>query len=180
MVLYFWLSSQSQKVGLTSIFNHSSTLIILFPSWLGPQRQSQLLIISPPAIPLITCSHIMTPTTCHDTATHHTMCGQSLMLCNIWAGPIYCRLPRTGSACMYYTRLLCKVSRCQLRASYMLSRHRCTAPHDDLDWRGSLWGHVLTNQLVQILDIRMLWEDYGIVGNVVISHDSYLGLTSTY
>lgn len=53
--------------------------------------------------------------------------------------------------------------------SYPLRSFRCTAPRNDLDGVGGLRAHLLTEQLIHTLDVRTLWEDYGIVANVLVS-----------
>ena len=54
----------------------------------------------------------------------------------------------------------------------VLTNSRCTAPHNDLDVGAGPCAHLLTEQLIQMLDSRTLWEEYGIVANVVVRHAS--------
>ncbi len=54
-------------------------------------------------------------------------------------------------------------------------QHRCTAPHDDLD--GDIGGpcsHVHTDLLVRsgVITLRELWDDYGIVGELLVCDTS--------
>jgi hypothetical protein len=51
----------------------------------------------------------------------------------------------------------------------MACSFRCTAHHDDLDAGGGPRAQTHMEQLLQMLDLRTLWEDYGIVGNVEVS-----------
>ena len=51
----------------------------------------------------------------------------------------------------------------------LMCSFRCTAHYDDLDTGGGPRAQTHTEQLLQTLDLRTLWEDYGIVGNVEVS-----------
>jgi len=47
--------------------------------------------------------------------------------------------------------------------------HRCTAPANDLDGTGYVFrSHVHTETLVEELELGVLWDEYGLVGDIVV------------
>ena len=46
---------------------------------------------------------------------------------------------------------------------------RCDARRDDLDGEGDRRSHALTDILLDGLDLKALWDDYGIVGDLLVS-----------
>jgi hypothetical protein len=48
-------------------------------------------------------------------------------------------------------------------------RNRCTARPEDLDGEGGRRSHEHTDALLDLLDLKMLWDDYGIVGDIIVS-----------
>lgn len=46
---------------------------------------------------------------------------------------------------------------------------RCTALPDDLDGKAGPRSHQHTEALLAEYDLKMLWNDYGIVGDLVVS-----------
>ena len=46
---------------------------------------------------------------------------------------------------------------------------RCDASNLDLDARASRRSRRMTNALVEQLDLGTLWDDYGIVGDIIVS-----------
>jgi hypothetical protein len=52
---------------------------------------------------------------------------------------------------------------------------RCTAPSNDLDTLDAIpWTHAHTDVLVNTggVELQELWDDYGIVGDIVVCHGS--------
>lgn len=52
---------------------------------------------------------------------------------------------------------------------------RCTAPSDDLDadalqYHHGLRSHDHTDKLSEAFSLRELWDDFGIVGDLIVSH----------
>ena len=45
---------------------------------------------------------------------------------------------------------------------------RCTACQDDLDGGGGRRSHDHTELLVSELELGVLWEEYGLVGDIVV------------
>ena len=46
---------------------------------------------------------------------------------------------------------------------------RCTAPADDLDAQSGRRSHTHTDALLEQYSLKILWNDYGIVGEVIVS-----------
>ena len=46
---------------------------------------------------------------------------------------------------------------------------RCTADQKDLDGEAGLQSHEHTQLLMETLDCKTLWDEYGIVGDVLVS-----------
>jgi hypothetical protein len=46
---------------------------------------------------------------------------------------------------------------------------RCTAPADNLDAESGRRSHTHTDALLEQYGLRMLWNDYGVVGEVIVS-----------
>ena len=58
-----------------------------------------------------------------------------------------------------------------LKVSYILTLSftpRCDANHEDLDGPSLQRSHTMISALVEELDLGTLWDDYGIVGDVVV------------
>jgi hypothetical protein len=51
---------------------------------------------------------------------------------------------------------------------------RCNAWHDDLDGEGGRRSHELTLALFDVLDKKRLWEDYGIVDDIMVRCGPFL------
>jgi len=49
-----------------------------------------------------------------------------------------------------------------------LTRHRCTADRDDLDGGGGRRSREHTELLVTNLELGVLWDEYGLVGDIVV------------
>src|SRR6266566_5373594 len=100
------------------------------------------------------------------------MSGWTFSLCHLWSWFVHCRLPRTSIACRRCSGLVSKVS---IRYVSILVHHiietvaRCTAPPDSLDVESSRCSHTHTDALLKQYGLRMLWNDYGIVGEVIVS-----------
>ena len=45
---------------------------------------------------------------------------------------------------------------------------RCTAPADNLDADAGHRSHVHTDALLAQYNLRILWDDYGTVGNIIV------------
>jgi hypothetical protein len=92
---------------------------------------------------------------------------------HLWPWAIYCGLPRTSITGMHRSGLVSEVSlycvvSCRLKLNQSI--FRCTAPADDLDsTEAGRRSHVHTDALLNTYSLKILWEDYGIVGNVVVS-----------
>jgi Plavaka transposase len=46
---------------------------------------------------------------------------------------------------------------------------RCTALADNLDAEAGQCSHIHTNALLEQYNLKILWDDYGIVGDIIIS-----------
>jgi hypothetical protein len=65
-------------------------------------------------------------------------------------------------------------SKCLIPFQFLFTTYstvgRCTAPADNLDAESGRRSHIHTDALIEQYSHRMLWEDYGIVGEVIVSH----------
>jgi hypothetical protein len=50
--------------------------------------------------------------------------------------------------------------------------HRCTSIPDDLDGQAGRRSHDLTSRLKEIIDSKMLWDEYGIDDEITVRHSS--------
>lgn len=84
---------------------------------------------------------------------------------------IYSWLTRTSSPCLYCTKLVSKVVSCTSSSTSLLTYlSRCTAPADGLDdEKCGRHFHEHTDLLVEEFELGALWDEYGIVGDVVVS-----------
>ena len=59
---------------------------------------------------------------------------------------------------------------------------RCTAPSQDLDGHQHLrWSHAHTEMLGEEFELGVLWDEYGIVGDVIVNISyGYIESTTTY
>jgi hypothetical protein len=55
-----------------------------------------------------------------------------------------------------------------LRAASGLTSASCTAKNSDLDHNGGPRAHIHTAQLQSTMDLRELWDNYGIIGDVEV------------
>lgn len=53
-----------------------------------------------------------------------------------------------------------------------MSCHRCTAHRDCLDGSAGQRSHAHTRLLMKSLDYKTLWEEYGVVGDVMVRTSS--------
>ena len=51
---------------------------------------------------------------------------------------------------------------------YYLNNTRCDASKDDLDGESDSRSHEVTNGLLAVLDHKTLWDEYGIVVEVIV------------
>lgn len=56
---------------------------------------------------------------------------------------------------------------------------RCTAPFNDLDSGCGRRSHELTRTLLDAFDLKTLWEDYGVIGDIVVRSHSMFALCSS-
>lgn len=96
---------------------------------------------------------------------------QPLLACGVWAQTIHRRLSRAMFALMYCARMVRKVSVLPCNSGYILNQlFRCTAQAkhlDDIDAFPCSQEH--SNTLVEMLELGILWDEYGLVGDVVVS-----------
>ena len=98
------------------------------------------------------------------------MCRWPLSLCSLWPWPLHCWLPQAGFAHMYHTGLVHMVSYpYRLWVTLHLTVCSCTAQNSDLNSSGRPRAHAHSEQLHTTMDLRTLWDDYGIVADVEVS-----------
>jgi hypothetical protein len=89
------------------------------------------------------------------------------------AWPIYCRLSRTGTAGLHRARLVPKVrvtATHKIRGTLTNKLFRCTAPAADLDSKRHVRrSQAHTELVVEAFELGVLWDEYGLVGDVVVS-----------
>ena len=96
---------------------------------------------------------------------------------HLWLGAIHCRLPQTSPPSLYSSELVPKVSPriflasriCRIEDSFLVY-NRCSALPDDLDGRGEQRLHEHTRLLMESFDAKTLWDNYGVVPNILVSH----------
>ncbi|KAI0740221.1 hypothetical protein C8Q76DRAFT_765248 [Earliella scabrosa] len=52
---------------------------------------------------------------------------------------------------------------------------KCDAPRKDLDGGGNQRSHEITDALLDAMDLKALWDDYGIVGDLLVSYPFTVG-----
>lgn len=87
----------------------------------------------------------------------------------IWFGPIHRGLPGTSPIGLRSARLVSQVSIYHRRMGLLTSRVRCTALNTDLDGKvGGRRSHEHSEALMDALDQKVLWVDYGIVSSIMV------------
>ena len=155
--------------------DNPSLLLLRFSSWSKTSTRRQISHVSPSAFSLISQRYPRTLTTCNDYSWGHSMSWWTLSSCHLWSGSIYCGLPRASFAHVCRSGLVSKVSTYRpFLSSLSLNTQthviRCTAPADNIDAAGAVRrSHSHTGALLEQYGLKMLWEDYGIVGQVTVS-----------
>ena len=89
---------------------------------------------------------------------------------NIWFSSIPCRLPRASIPLRNHSKLVPKVYQFIL-PSTISSNHlfyRCTALPNNLDGQGVCRCQEHTQRLQQIIDSKLLWDEYGINDDITV------------
>ena len=60
-----------------------------------------------------------------------------------------------------------------ISAVYLIC-HRCLALAKDLDSRGPQWSHAHTWLLLELYSLKLLWDNCGIIDNILVSYFSCL------
>ena len=90
---------------------------------------------------------------------------QTLLACVVQGWCAKCVLP---SSCQYFG---------ELKLTYPC---RCDAHRDDLDGDSDRRTHAVTDYLLDALDLKHLWDEYGIVGDLLVSCTYYFSSTVTH
>ena len=97
---------------------------------------------------------------------------------HLWTGSIYCGLSRTSPSDLYRSGLVHTVSShipsCGWTCHYSACVHRCTAAPESIDTGGVPRGMEHRRGLALLDDPKTLWENYGMVSNVDVSHFYFL------
>ena len=132
------------------------------------------------ALPYVIVTHLTVVETRNDNTWCRSLLWWTLQASCIWYRPEYCRLPRASASLSHRAGLVPQVCfRFSLFPS-CLCLTRCTAKHDDLD---AFSVHTLlcncehTESLVETLELGDLWEDYGLVGDIVVHFFPYIFLS---
>lgn len=134
--------------------------------------------IPTPVIPRFSQCDTSIPSWRYDYSGGCYVSRRSLSASYIWSRTIYSWLSWTSTSFVYSSRMVCTVS----VNSYMTLKYwfwycctlRCTALQTDLDGGGVRRSHEHTDQLLQVFDLKTLWDDYGIVGDLIVSRLPYV------
>src|SRR5882672_8778565 len=95
----------------------------------------------------------------------------TLSACSVWAQTIHCRLSRAMFALMYCARMVHKVSVSPCNSGYILNQiFRCAAQAkhlDDINTFPCSQEHF--NALVEMLELGILWDEYGLASDFMVS-----------
>jgi hypothetical protein len=58
---------------------------------------------------------------------------------------------------------------CSIIIYHSTETTRCTAPADNLDAESGRRSHAHTDALLEQYSLKILWDDYGIVGDIIVS-----------
>ncbi len=92
---------------------------------------------------------------------------------HLQAWPIYCRLSQTGIVDLHHARLVHKVwvpTTHNIQDTPLMNFFRCIAPTNNLDLGWHLRrSQAHTEQSIEDFELGLLWDQYEIVGDVVVS-----------
>ena len=104
---------------------------------------------------------------CRDSHYHHTIYVQS------WS--LHWGLPGTVPPVLYHPRMVCKVSVTNLMCYLlMICIYRCTAKDTDLKAEDTACHHQeFTEALIEEFSDAKLWDEWGLVGDVIINSNHF-------
>ena len=128
--------------------------------------------IPPPVVPFLPCQNSQASQVWNDNTQGRTLSQWPLQACHLWAWTLHCRLSQTSPSGLHHTRLVCKVSSLSFYFSFLIMNciTRCMASAKNLDGGDATCRcREHTDFLVEELELGILWDEYGLVGDIIVS-----------
>jgi len=142
----------------------------LFPSWFKGANNSCILAIFPSIISCLFIIYICTDQAFCDISRSCSVSWWTLSLNDLFSWAIHCWLPWAGLALRDHSKLVSIISSTFIYFKSTDVWSRCDAPPDNLDdTNAHLQTHEKTDLLLEIFSAGIIWDEYGLQSDVVVS-----------